>query len=1161
MAEAFLQVLLENITSFIQGELGLLLGFENEFENISSRFSTIQAKLNAAAYKVDDLLDECKAARLKQSRLGRYHPKAIAFRHKIGKRIKEMMEKLDAIAKERMDFHLHEKIIERQVARPETGPVLTEPQVYGRDKEEDEIVKILINNVSNAQELSVLPIHGMGGLGKTTLAQMVFNDQRVTEHFYPKIWICVSDDFDEKRLIETIIGNIERSSLDVKDLASFQKKLQQLLNGKRYLLVLDDVWNEDQQKWDNLRAVLKVGASGASVLTTTRLEKVGSIMGTLQPYQLSNLSQDDCWLLFIQRAFRHQEEISPNLVAIGKEIVKKSGGVPLAAKTLGGLLRFKREKREWEHVRDSKIWNLPQDEMSILPSLRLSYHHLPLDLRQCFAYCAVFPKDTKMEKKKVISLWMAHGFLLSRRNLELEDVGNEVWNELYLRSFFQEIEVRYGNTYFKMHDLIHDLATSLFSANTSSSNIREINVESYTHMMMSIGFSEVVSSYSPSLLQKFVSLRVLNLSYSKFEELPSSIGDLVHLRYMDLSNNIEIRSLPKQLCKLQNLQTLDLQYCTRLCCLPKQTSKLGSLRNLLLHGCHRLTRTPPRIGSLTCLKTLGQFVVKRKKGYQLGELGSLNLYGSIKISHLERVKNDKDAKEANLSAKENLHSLSMKWDDDEHPHRYESEEVEVLEALKPHSNLTCLTISGFRGFRFPEWMNHSVLRNVVSITIKGCKNCSCLPPFGDLPCLESLELYRGSAEYVEEVDIDVDSGFPTRIRFPSLRKLCICKFDNLKGLLKKEGGEQFPVLEEMEIRYCPIPTLSSNLKALTSLNISDNKEATSFPEEMFKSLANLKYLNISHFKNLKELPTSLASLNALKSLKIQWCCALESIPEEGVKGLTSLTELIVKFCKMLKCLPEGLQHLTALTRLKIWGCPEVFKRLSSMFSTIQAVLEDAQEKQLNDKPLENWLQKLNVATYEVDDILDEYKTKATRFSQSAYGRYHPKVIPFRHKVGKRMDQVMKKLHAIAEERKNFHLHEKIIERQVVRRETGSVLTEPQAYGRDKEKDEIVKILINNVSDAQELSVLPIVGMGGLGKTTLAQMVFNDQTVTEHLYPKIWICVSDDFDEKRLIKAIIESIEGKSLSDMNLAPLQKKLQELLNGKRYLLVLDDVWNEDQ
>ncbi|WMV43267.1 hypothetical protein MTR67_036652 [Solanum verrucosum] len=217
---------------------------------------------------------------------------------------------------------------------------------------------------------------------------------------------------------------------------------------------------------------------------------------------------------------------------------------------------------------------------------------------------------------------------------------------------------------------------------------------------------------------------------------------------------------------------------------------------------------------------------------------------------------------------------------------------------------------------------------------------------------------------------------------------------------------------------------------------------------------------------------------------------------------------------VVKVLIDNLTSFLKGEIVLLFGFENEFQRLSSMFSTIQAVLEDAQEKQLNDKPLENWLQELNVATYEVDDILDEYKTKATRFSQSAYGRYHPKVIPFRHKVGKRMDQVMKKLHAIAEERKNFQLHEKIIERQVVRRETGSVLTEPQVYGRDKEKDEIVKILINNVSDAQELSVLPIVGMGGLGKTTLAQMVFNDQTVTEHLYPKIWICVSNDFDEKR-----------------------------------------------
>nr|ABO28719.1 truncated RB [Solanum verrucosum] len=336
MAEAFIQVLLDNLTSVLKGELVLHFGFQDEFQRLSSIFSTIQAvledaqekqlndkprenwlqKLNAATYEVDDILDEykTKATRFLQSKYGRYHPKAIPFRHKVGKRMDQVMKKLNAIAEERRNFHLQEKVIERQAATRETGSVLTEPQVYGRDKENDEIVKILINNVSDAQKLSVLPIRGMGGLGKTTLAQMVFNDQRVTEHFYPKLWICVSNDFDEKRLIKAIVESIEGKSLSDMGLAPLQKKLQELLNGKRYLLVLDDVWNEDQQKWANLRAVLKVGASGASVLTTTRLEKVGSIMGTLQPYELSNLSPEDCWFLFIQRAFGHQEEINPNLV-------------------------------------------------------------------------------------------------------------------------------------------------------------------------------------------------------------------------------------------------------------------------------------------------------------------------------------------------------------------------------------------------------------------------------------------------------------------------------------------------------------------------------------------------------------------------------------------------------------------------------------------------------------------------------------------------------------------------------------------------------------------------------------------------------------------------------------------------------------------------------
>lgn len=141
-----------------------------------------------------------------------------------------------------------------------------------------------------------------------------------------------------------------------------------------------------------------------------------------------------------------------------------------------------------------------------------------------------------------------------------------------------------------------------------------------------------------------------------------------------------------------------------------------------------------------------------------------------------------------------------------------------------------------------------------------------------------------------------------------------------------------------------------------------------------------------------------------------------------------------------------LDNLTSFINDKLvlfFGFEKEFEKLSSMFSTIQAVLEDAQEKKLKDKAIENWLQKFNGAAYEVDDILDECKSEATIFEQSRLGFHHQGIITFRHKIG----------------------------------ETGFVFTEPEVYGRDKEQDEIVKILINNVNVAEELLVLPIIGMG------------------------------------------------------------------------------------
>lgn len=229
---------------------------------------------------------------------------------------------------------------------------------------------------------------------------------------------CVPEDFRVKKMTKAIIEAVSGCACEDLDLELLQRKIQNLFQRKKYFLVLDDVWDDEQENWQKLKSILACGAQGASVLVTTRLSKVAAIMGTMPPHELAMLSDNDCWKLFKHRAFGPNEVEQEKLVILGKEIVKKCGGVPLAAKALGGLLRFKREEREWLKIKESNLWSLPHN---IMPALRLSYLNLPIKFRQCFAYCAIFPKDEKIEKQYLIELWIANGFFSSNDKLDAED--------------------------------------------------------------------------------------------------------------------------------------------------------------------------------------------------------------------------------------------------------------------------------------------------------------------------------------------------------------------------------------------------------------------------------------------------------------------------------------------------------------------------------------------------------------------------------------------------------------------------------------------------------------------------------------------------------------------------------------------------------------------
>ncbi|KAG4403245.1 hypothetical protein GLYMA_01G065800v4 [Glycine max] len=751
--------------------------------------------------------------------------------------MKRISERLERIAEERIKFHLTEMVSERSgiIEWRQTSSFITEPQVYGREEDTDKIVDFLIGDASHLEDLSVYPIVGLSGLGKTTLAQLIFNCERVVNHFELRIWVCVSEDFSLKRMTKAIIEATTGHASEDLDLEPLQRRLQDLLQRKRYLLVLDDVWDEVQENWQRLKSVLACGAKGASILVTTRLPKVAAIMGTMPPHELSMLSDNDCWELFKHRAFGPNEVEQVELVIIGKEIVKKCRGVPLAAKALGGLLRFKRDEKEWIYVKESNLWSLPNNENSVMPALRLSYLNLPIKLRQCFAYCAIFPKDEIIKKQYLIELWMANGFISSNEILDAEDVGDGVWNELYWRSFFQDIEKDEFDkvTSFKMHDLVHDLAQFVAEevcCITNDNGVTTLSKRSHhlsyyrwlsSERADSIQMHQVKSlrtyilqplldirrtwplaytdELSPHVL-KCYSLRVLHCE--RRGKLSSSIGHLKHLRYLNLSRG-GFKTLPESLCKLWNLQILKLDYCVYLQNLPNNLTSLTALQQLSLNDCFSISSLPPQIGKLTSLRNLSMCIVGKERGFLLEELGPLKLKGDLHIKHLERVKSVSDAKEANMSSKK-LNELWLSWDRNEVCELQENVE-EILEVLQPDiQQLQSLGVVRYKGSHFPQWMSSPSLKQ---LAIGRCREVKCLQEvlqhmtslhslqLYNLPKLESLPDCFGNLTLLRHLSIKNCPKLmclPTSLSLSSLKSLTIYGCPELEKRCEKEIGEDWP---------------------------------------------------------------------------------------------------------------------------------------------------------------------------------------------------------------------------------------------------------------------------------------------------------------------------------------------------------------------------------
>jgi len=558
MAESFLFSIAESLIAKLASrafeEASRVVGLYDDLQDLTNTLSLVKAVLLDAQQKqehnhqlrqwltqlktvfsdAEDLLDEfeCQTLRKKvvkahgstKDKVSHFFSSSnpLVFRYQMAQRIKDISNRLDKVATNRNKFTLERIEVDTRVVhrRDMTHSRVSDSDVIGRKHDKEKIIELLMQQNPNDDDisLSVIPIVGIGGLGKTTLAKFVFNDSRIQECFPLKMWVCVSDDFDIKQLIIKIINSANDSISDdapshqpnwnTLDLEQLQNQLKNKLSGQKFLLVLDDVWNEDRVKWVELRNLIQVSAAGSKIIVTTRSNSIASMMGTIPPHILGGLSEGDSLSLLVKWAFKEgEEEKHPHLVdIIGREIVRKCGGVPLAVRTLGSLLFSKCEASEWEYVRDNEIWNLPQKKDDILPALKLSYDLMPSYLRQCFALFSLYPKDYQFVSNSITSLWGALGLIaLPKTNRTHEEVANQYLYELLSRSFLQDFD-NFGTMYgFRIHDLVHDLA--LFVAKDECLHMNS-NVQIIPDNVRHLSFAES-SLFSNLVPQKSAAVRTV----------------------------------------------------------------------------------------------------------------------------------------------------------------------------------------------------------------------------------------------------------------------------------------------------------------------------------------------------------------------------------------------------------------------------------------------------------------------------------------------------------------------------------------------------------------------------------------------------------------------------------------------------------------------------
>ncbi|XP_052141943.1 disease resistance protein RPM1-like [Oryza glaberrima] len=660
---------------------------------------------------------------------------------------------------------------------------------------------------------TVISIWGFGGLGKTTLVRKVYDWEKGMKSFDCYSWIAVSHNYNINAILRQLIQELSEdqskipTDLDTMHHGKLNDELKEVLSNKKYLIVLDDVW--DTRAFHELSDSLMDDKKGSRIIITTRNNDVASLAQEMYKMKLNPLGNDDAFELFRRRCFQKSNmECPSHLEELSRQIVNKCGGLPLAINAIGNVLAVQESKEiVWRRINNQFKCELEDNPGldKVRSALSISFMYLPRHLKNCFLYCSMFPQDYIFKRELLIKLWIVEGFVIQRGQSTLEEVADGYFTELIQQSMMQLVENdEIGRVVScRMHDIMRELALSF--SRKERFGLADINLETQkkddVRRLLVSNFDQVNQLIKSSMdlprLRTFIAanrvanyqlltllisrckyLAVLELRDSPLDKIPENIGDLFNLRYLGLRRT-RIKSLPISIKKLTNLETLDLKS-TNIERLPREVAKLKKLRHIFAEQLYdpeerqlryfRGVKLPDGAFDLAQLQTL-QTVEATKKSVKL-----LKYLPELRLLCVENVcRADCATLFSSLSNMNHLYDLVISANDLNEPLDFN--------AFNPIcTKLEKLTIRGCwdnETFRRPVFCEYGA--NIKYLTLTFCKNdTNPLPSISSsVPNLIFLSIRRGC--WAE--DIILRAGW-----FPQLRTLWLGKLEELRRLVIEEGA-------------------------------------------------------------------------------------------------------------------------------------------------------------------------------------------------------------------------------------------------------------------------------------------------------------------------------------------------------------------------------------